>query len=161
MLKVMLNPDCLFISRVSLRQYFLFSFPVTILSSYLFFSLVFFLNTSKIIFKLWSHLQRFYFTCHFRGISYRVLVTPPLETPGQIPSPLLLKLLVRYPHPTQNHNSPTHHPGCCVAEEEEDGESDHRPHGMRPRRASQLSTATKVKPLPPYSSFFIFSHTNK
>lgn len=55
-----------------------------------------------------------------------------------------------------------HHLGCwCVAEEEDDGDGEKRPQGMRPRRASQLSTATKVKPLPPYSSFFIFSHTNR
>ncbi|XP_071552405.1 muscle calcium channel subunit alpha-1-like isoform X37 [Panulirus ornatus] len=46
-------------------------------------------------------------------------------------------------------------------EEEDDGDGEKRPQGMRPRRASQLSTATKVKPLPPYSSFFIFSHTNR
>nr|XP_045599576.1 voltage-dependent L-type calcium channel subunit alpha-1D-like [Procambarus clarkii] len=46
-------------------------------------------------------------------------------------------------------------------EEEDDGDGEERPQGMRPRRASQLSTATKVKPLPPYSSFFIFSHTNR
>nr|WCO13213.1 voltage-gated calcium channel [Astacus leptodactylus] len=46
-------------------------------------------------------------------------------------------------------------------EEEDDGDGEERPQGMRPRRASQLSTANKVKPLPPYSSFFIFSHTNR
>ncbi|XP_050686147.1 muscle calcium channel subunit alpha-1-like isoform X34 [Eriocheir sinensis] len=44
-------------------------------------------------------------------------------------------------------------------EGEEDGEE--RPEGMRPRRASQLSNPNKAKPLPPYSSFFIFSHTNR
>ncbi|KAK8396140.1 hypothetical protein O3P69_005321 [Scylla paramamosain] len=44
-------------------------------------------------------------------------------------------------------------------EGEEDGED--RPEGMRPRRASQLSNPNKAKPLPPYSSFFIFSHTNR
>ncbi|KAK4325638.1 hypothetical protein Pmani_003790 [Petrolisthes manimaculis] len=46
-------------------------------------------------------------------------------------------------------------------EEEEDGDGEDRPQGMRPRRTSQLSTANKTKPLPPYSSFFIFSHTNR
>lgn len=40
-------------------------------------------------------------------------------------------------------------------------ESEEHPPGARPRRASQLSTATKIKPLPPFSSFFIFSHTNR
>ncbi|XP_064107830.1 muscle calcium channel subunit alpha-1-like isoform X37 [Macrobrachium nipponense] len=44
-------------------------------------------------------------------------------------------------------------------EGEEDGED--RPVGARPRRMSQDSTARKIKPLPPFSSFFIFSHTNR
>ncbi|XP_063603702.1 muscle calcium channel subunit alpha-1-like isoform X1 [Penaeus indicus] len=46
-------------------------------------------------------------------------------------------------------------------EEEVEEESEEHPPGARPRRASQLSTATKIKPLPPFSSFFIFSHTNR
>ncbi|XP_068234737.1 muscle calcium channel subunit alpha-1-like isoform X6 [Palaemon carinicauda] len=47
--------------------------------------------------------------------------------------------------------------------EDEEGEEDgdDRPVGARPRRVSQDSTARKIKPLPPFSSFFIFSHTNR
>ncbi len=33
--------------------------------------------------------------------------------------------------------------------------------GARPRRMSELNIPTKVTPIPKYSSFFIFSHTNK
>lgn len=33
--------------------------------------------------------------------------------------------------------------------------------GARPRRMSELNFATKTAPIPKYSSFFIFSHTNK
>lgn len=55
------------------------------------------------------------------------------------------------PHPWAN--------GVVAEEGEEDGEE--RPEGMRPRRVSQLSNPNKAKPLPPYSSFFIFSHTNR
>ncbi|KAK7070822.1 hypothetical protein SK128_020836, partial [Halocaridina rubra] len=43
----------------------------------------------------------------------------------------------------------------------EDGDGEGRAAGACPRRESQQSTAQKVKPLPPFSSFFIFSHTNR
>ncbi len=33
--------------------------------------------------------------------------------------------------------------------------------GARPRRMSDLNIPTKITPIPKYSSFFIFSHTNK
>ncbi|KAK3872079.1 hypothetical protein Pcinc_022820 [Petrolisthes cinctipes] len=75
-----------------------------------------------------------------------------------------LSELVTDPHCSVCHSStflPLHRPGWCVAEEEEDGDGEDHPQGMRPRRTSQLSTANKTKPLPPYSSFFIFSHTNR
>lgn len=32
---------------------------------------------------------------------------------------------------------------------------------FRPRRLSELNIVEKVKPIPPYSSLFLFSHTNK
>ena len=31
----------------------------------------------------------------------------------------------------------------------------------RPRRLSELNIVEKVKPIPPYSSLFLFQHTNK
>lgn len=31
----------------------------------------------------------------------------------------------------------------------------------RPRRLSELNIVEKVKPIPPYSSLFVFKHTNK
>jgi hypothetical protein len=33
--------------------------------------------------------------------------------------------------------------------------------GARPRRMSDLNIPTKITPIPKYSSFFIFSHTNR
>lgn len=54
------------------------------------------------------------------------------------------------------------------AEEDKDEEdmdeedNDNQPYsGARPRRMSELNIPTKIAPIPKYSSFFIFSHTNK
>lgn len=70
-----------------------------------------------------------------------------LPTAGKPPLPCPLP-----PHPWAN---------GVVAEEEGEEDGEERPEGMRPRRVSQLSNPNKAKPLPPYSSFFIFSHTNR
>lgn len=44
---------------------------------------------------------------------------------------------------------------------EDDLDEDGLPTGARPRRMSELNIPTKVTPIPKYSSFFIFSPTNK
>ncbi|CAF1094276.1 unnamed protein product [Rotaria sordida] len=45
--------------------------------------------------------------------------------------------------------------------EDEMGEQDEERVTARPRRLSELNIVEKVKPIPPYSSLFIFQHTNK
>lgn len=45
--------------------------------------------------------------------------------------------------------------------EEGEGDGADRPQGACPRRASEENTAHEHMPLPPFSSFFIFSHTNR
>jgi voltage-dependent calcium channel L type alpha-1D len=47
-------------------------------------------------------------------------------------------------------------------EEDEDGEETTvSTVTARPRRMSELHIPDKVKPIPKYSSFFVFSHTNR
>lgn len=46
-------------------------------------------------------------------------------------------------------------------EDDEDDDDDASVSTARPRRLSEIHMDTKVKPIPAYTSFFIFSHTNK
>ena len=46
-------------------------------------------------------------------------------------------------------------------EDDEDDDDDASVSTARPRRLSEIHIDTKVKPIPAYTSFFIFSHTNK
>uniref|UniRef100_T1IPE0 Voltage-dependent L-type calcium channel subunit alpha n=1 Tax=Strigamia maritima TaxID=126957 RepID=T1IPE0_STRMM len=46
-------------------------------------------------------------------------------------------------------------------DEEEEGGSTTLSTTARPRRMSEMSMPTKIKPMPKYSTFFVFSHTNK
>lgn len=46
-------------------------------------------------------------------------------------------------------------------DEEEEDKEDEEPATARPRRASELKSKSKVKPIPPYSSLFIFAPGNK
>lgn len=46
--------------------------------------------------------------------------------------------------------------------EDQDGEQeDEERVTARPRRLSELNIVEKVKPIPPYSSLFLFQHTNQ
>nr|AAO83839.1 voltage-dependent L-type calcium channel alpha-1 subunit isoform b [Lymnaea stagnalis] len=46
-------------------------------------------------------------------------------------------------------------------EEDEEEDEDETPSSARPRRMSELHISSRVKPIPPFSSLFIFSATNK
>lgn len=48
--------------------------------------------------------------------------------------------------------------------EDQEGEQEEEEEGRvtaRPRRLSELNIVEKVKPIPPYSSLFLFQHTNQ
>ncbi|XP_043233956.1 voltage-dependent calcium channel type D subunit alpha-1-like, partial [Amphibalanus amphitrite] len=53
-----------------------------------------------------------------------------------------------------------HHGHVTAAEAESADELDELPATMRPRRLSVLSLKERVKPMPPFSSFYVFSPTN-
>ncbi|KAI9556867.1 hypothetical protein GHT06_016659 [Daphnia sinensis] len=46
-------------------------------------------------------------------------------------------------------------------EEEEEEDEDGQPVTLRPRRASAVARSNKIIPIPPYTSFFILSHSNR
>ncbi|KZS09199.1 Voltage-dependent calcium channel type D subunit alpha-1 [Daphnia magna] len=46
-------------------------------------------------------------------------------------------------------------------EEEEEEDEDGQPGTLRPRRASAAARSNKIIPIPPYTSFFILSHSNR
>lgn len=46
-------------------------------------------------------------------------------------------------------------------EEEDEEDEDEAQSSARPRRMSEINVSSRVKPIPPYSSLFVFSPTNR
>lgn len=51
----------------------------------------------------------------------------------------------------------------CTGTEDEQGEEDEdeSPSSARPRRMSEVHISSRIKPIPPFSSLFLFAPTNK
>ncbi|XP_055884029.1 muscle calcium channel subunit alpha-1-like isoform X4 [Biomphalaria glabrata] len=62
---------------------------------------------------------------------------------------------------TDEEEEETEGTGTEDGEGEEDEEDDEAPSSARPRRMSELHISSKIKPIPPFSSLFLFSPTNK